>query len=872
MVSSVVRSSVFPRSGLLLLSMALLLSACGGDDDGFPTAETFVPPEASDLGVSPGPVVATLLTAAYQFSDQQSRPEGDSLIEWFVDGALVGQGHEYTSKLSHEGLPLFFCVTPKAAYGSNDTGVRVCSVEQMLQPKPGQAPVASEVAIALPLQPGSNAKASYQYADADGDLEGASQTQWRIDGDAVGTGLTLLLPPDSEGKNLQFCVTPVAKTGEPKQGLTVCDTQRILGSYLPPVANNVRISPTPMVGSALTGSYSYADMALRPEGASLQRWVLAGADIAFGLGYTPTTDAEGKLLRFCVTPVAAWGVNSVGAEVCSAPLAIAPKPGSAPTATSVAIATPLQPGQATFASYVYGDADGDAEGASQTLWRVDGVEVGVGLSLTLPADSEGKSLQFCVTAVALTGEPKQGAEVCVTENIIGSYLPPQASNLAFSPSAVVGGSLNGSYDYSDSQSRPEGSSVLVWQIDGTDFATGSSVLLPVAQEGNDLRFCVTPVAAWGENDTGVQACSAPETIAPKPGSAPTAANLSWDTLPKANVLLGVNYDYADADGDLEAVSLFSWKLDGTEVSQNISYTPPMGSEGQTLSFCVTPVAATGTPKVGSETCITTQLAAILLSGELRLYETLTLDVRGYSVTGVSWKSTKPGDGFIRSTDVNGFSIQRSTDTESAFNLVGYDIEVCVTTVEEGELCRLASEYPSDEVTGGLPMALDGSNNVIERAVAPIDYVDLTIGGVTKRLHRPLTVPESILLQLSLPGAPNHDGFNSESGSLVQNTLYTWPNADALCTARGMTLAVEGENDTSDPFGLRQYYDELASRYPAIPVAHAARALGWGVDVDYYWSSSDAGGGSHMDFYMAAGDAGSIDDTTPEYAACQETLP
>ncbi|MDP5146398.1 hypothetical protein ORI98_08110 [Shewanella sp. ULN5] len=833
---------------------------------------SYIAPVASNLSITPQAITGTLLTGNYTYSDNAARPEGISLYSWRVDGSQVGSNSTVTLGVGSEGKSLSFCVTPVASYGNNSIGSQVCSTPATIQPKVGSAPVASNVVIATPLQPGSATTASYSYSDADADLEGVSLTRWRLNGVDSGSGLTFTLPVDSEGKNLAFCVTPIALTGEPKQGMEVCDTQTIIGSYIAPVASNLSITPQAITGTLLTGNYTYSDNAARPEGISLYSWRVDGSQVGSNSTVTLGVDSEGKSLSFCVTPVASYGNNSIGSQVCSTPATIQPKVGSAPVASNVVIAAPLQPGSATTASYSYSDADTDLEGISLTRWRLNGVDSGSGLTFTLPVDSEGKNLAFCVTPIALTGEPKQGMEVCDTQTIIGSYIAPVATNLSYSLAAVVGNTLIASYDYSDSKSRPEGASLLTWKIDGIDYASGDTLLLPVSEETKDLSFCVTPIASFGENDTGLEVCTPVETIAPKPGSAPIASNLVWDTFPKANSLLSVTYDYSDADGDVEGISLYSWRIDSVEVSQNIDYTPPINSEGQSISFCVTPVAVTGSPKIGSETCITTALAAIFLTGELKLYETLTLDVKGYSISSVSWKSSNPSQNAVRSTNVNSYTINRDPEDESALDLVGHDIEVCVTTAEEGEICLLASSFSDSEVTGGLPIALDGSNNITQRAVAPVDYIELSIGGVTKRLHRPLTIHESTRLNALLPSAPLHDGERSENGSDVKFTLYTWPNAEALCTARGMALAVEGDTDTSDPFGLKQYYDDTLAKYPLLSRAPISLAYGWATDGDYYWSSSDVGGGSHRDFYMVTGSPGTLADTIPEYAACIETLP
>jgi len=952
----------------LLISLLIPgLTACGEDSDGFPENEIFSPPKVSQLGMTPRAEVNVTLSPTYVYFDEGSRPEQGSVITWFIDNAMQTIAPLFTPTKNDETRLIHFCITPIAAYGSNDTGSSTCSQAEQIAPAAGEAPEALEVNIPSQLQPGQKAEGNYLYYDADDDHEGESLLSWFINGELAGEKLSITLPDDSEGNQLKFCVTPKAVTGSPKTGVEQCVTRLIIGSYTSPIASDLDISPSPITGTKLLGSYLFSDANNRHEGGSLVKWKLNGITSHTGISITLPASTEQSQLSFCVTPIAAYGNNDTGKEVCSSPSIIVPKPGSAPVAIDVmvtselqpgqrvvatylyedadndiegasitqwlingidsgnglslplplnsegntlqfcvtpmaqtgqpnqgeltcspvliiapksgaapvagqvAITTPLQPGQSTSASYLYSDADGDIEGASVTLWRLDGVDSGNDLTMMLPADSEGKPLQFCVTPVALTGAPNTGFQVCDTQIIKGSYTPPEASNLSISPSPVTGTLLTGSYLYSDANNRPEDSSTLVWKVDGSDYSTGNTVSLPVSQEGNSLSFCVTPIAAYGENNIGSQTCTS-SAIAPRAGSAPSASNLSWDSFVKPSTLLTVSYDYSDDDGDNEGVSLFSWKLDNVEVSQNISYTPAANSGGKSLSFCVSPVAVSGSPKTGAQVCITSDIAAILLTGELKLGETLTLDVKGYTETGVTWKSTHPTDNAIKSTSNVSYTIARSPITQSAMNIVGYDVEMCVTTTEEGEICKLASQYPVTAVTGGLPMTIDGSNQITSRAVAPVDYIELTIATVTKRLHRPLSAIESTLLNVTVPAAPLPDGQDNENGSNVFWGLYTWSNADALCTARTMTLAVEGNTDVSDPFGLKQFYDDAAANYGEFADAHATNALGWGTDNEYYWSSSDIGGGSHRDFYMVSGAPGTLTDTTPEYAACLEIVP
>jgi hypothetical protein len=88
----------------------------------------------------------------------------------------------------------------------------------------------------------------------------------------------------------------------------------------------------------------------------------------------------------------------------------------------------------------------------------------------------------------------------------------------------------------------------------------------------------------------------------------------------------------------------------------------------------------------------------------------------------------------------------------------------------------------------------------------------------------------------------------------------------------MSLPVEGVNDTSDAFGLQQYYDLLANLYPQFPVAHSSRALGWASSGTYSRTSSAFAVGVHRDFYLLLADLSWINDDVAEFSSCIETLP
>jgi hypothetical protein len=543
-----------------------------------------------------------------------------------------------------------------------------------------------------------------------------------------------------------------------------------------------------------------------------------------------------------------------------------------PVALEVSISSPLQPSELVSASYQYRDY-GSPEGTSLYQWFLNDVGVSDQLSYLLPVDSEGKTLTFCVIPVPLHSPEKQGEQVCSSVVITGKYVAPYVEDLAIVGEITTGVELSGIYSFVDENNRQEGGSLLLWQVNNEDYSSEQSIILANDTEGNKLRFCVTPIAFSGENVQGEQVCTEENIIGAKAGEAPQVVNVNWDNFAKANTLLTLVYDYGDVDGDAEGISTYQWLLDGVEVSQLSQYTLPNDSSGKSLMLCVTPVALTGLPKVGEKVCQSKDVAGIFVTGELKLKETLLLDIKGYSVLGVTWVIQSPIFSPVRSTSETSFTIEGSYPEEEAYLLVAVDIELCITTEEEGEICLAISEFSTSDVIGGLPVELDTDNNVIKRVISPIDHVDLTIAGVTKRLHRPLTVTESILLNIQSNGAiPLHSSEEVDSGSGLAWGLYTWQNATDNCAARNMLLPVEGVNDTSDAFGLQQYYDLLASLYPQFPVAHVSSALGWSNSGTYHRTSSLNFGNYHYDYYMLLGSSSWIDDDTAEFASCIETLP
>ena len=119
--------------------------------------------------------------------------------------------------------------------------------------------------------------------------------------------------------------------------LTACGGGASTPTNAAPVASRVTISGTVVLGSLLTGNFTYADAESDAQGSSTLRWMRSGnsggtdkvaISGAITRNYTVVAADLGSYLYFCVLPVAISG-TSPGIEVCS--LATIAVPASANT-------------------------------------------------------------------------------------------------------------------------------------------------------------------------------------------------------------------------------------------------------------------------------------------------------------------------------------------------------------------------------------------------------------------------------------------------------------------------------------------------------------------------------------------------------------
>ena len=260
---------------------------------------------------------------------------------------------------------------------------------------------------------------SFPAGNAHGDMQYWNGTEW------------VMIPAGLTNQTLTFCM------GIPQWGS--CDT-----TNEPPVATDVIQTGLALVGSTLTGSYTYFDADGDLEGTSLYQWYRA--EDASGLNELPISGATGfsyilssadttNYIRFAVTPVALTGDligEMVMAENFTGPI-ITPI-NLAPVATDVIQTGSAQVGSTLTGSYAYFDADGDLEGTSLYQWyRAEDasglnelpISGATGISYVLSTVDTTKYIRFAVTPVALTGDLT--GEMVMAENFTGPITTPGGS-------------------------------------------------------------------------------------------------------------------------------------------------------------------------------------------------------------------------------------------------------------------------------------------------------------------------------------------------------------------------------------------------------------------------------------------------------------
>jgi len=222
-----------------------------------------------------------------------------------------------------------------------------------------------------------------------------------------------------------------------------------------PIATNVSISGSTVVGLTLTGNYTWnANGDSDSEGMSTYMWSRdddgAGTNKEVitdetSITYTLTSSDEGKYIYFEVTPVDDEEPSLFGIPAESSPVGPV-TPNTAPEATGVTFSGNLGNGSILTGSYTYNDTEDDEEGTSTFKWyRADDaagtnsseIPSQTSITYTLTPSDISKYISFEVTPEAQTGATPGTA---VASSFQGPVAPPQ---LTISHAGLTENNLDG---------------------------------------------------------------------------------------------------------------------------------------------------------------------------------------------------------------------------------------------------------------------------------------------------------------------------------------------------------------------------------------------------------------------------------------------
>ncbi|MEF3302084.1 Ig-like domain-containing protein [Paenibacillus sp. GYB003] len=251
--------------------------------------------------------------------DTSEGMDGEAL-HWSIVGGPAGVTiHPSTGVLSVGSSASIGAVTIRAEAQANPSAYAQYTVTLTAStpdPEP-KAPVASNVIVNGQAKPGRLLAASYDYVDANGDLESGSSTSWYIGETQTGAftaipgaaGKQYTVQASDVGKYVKVGVTPRTTT-EPSAGPIVYSEPVLVNLGAAPVAERVRMTGMASVGSVLTGEYDYADSDSDPESGTTYRWLISGAKDgpytaiggAASRTLTITADMLDRFVKFEVTP------------------------------------------------------------------------------------------------------------------------------------------------------------------------------------------------------------------------------------------------------------------------------------------------------------------------------------------------------------------------------------------------------------------------------------------------------------------------------------------------------------------------------------------------------------------------------------------
>lgn len=227
-------------------------------------------PEAREVYLSPRrPDDSDNLELNYTFHDDNGDSEGDTKIEWFVDGVSVPryEGRDFIrDQVTHVGEEWCAKITPHDGTVFGNPTDRSCVT--ILKEGSNTPPTVANVHISPAIPRSSeDLRVNYEYFDADGNPENDSQIRWYVNGrlNSDFENLTVI-PAEHTSPDQSWQAEVQTGDGSTQYSAPLFSEEVIINS--PPTVTNARIA----LSNELTLMYEYDDKDNHPEGTPQIQW------------------------------------------------------------------------------------------------------------------------------------------------------------------------------------------------------------------------------------------------------------------------------------------------------------------------------------------------------------------------------------------------------------------------------------------------------------------------------------------------------------------------------------------------------------------------------------------------------------------------
>lgn len=557
-----------------------------------PVAPANTAPIATSVAIAGATNIGSMLSGSYAYSDADMDAEdiAATALRWLRDGLPIAGENTANYIVANEdvGATLMFEVTPAALTGVSP-GVAVTSPGL---PITNAAPTASNVIISGAAAIGETLTGSYDYIDADNDLEDITATalRWLRDGVAIAGATTEtydVVAADLDA-TLRFEVTPAALTGT-SPGAPVVSAGVLISNTAPTITGQVPLTTAEEVALEITLDDLTVDDPDNDYPDDFTLNVGSGANYSSNVNViTPDVDFNGDLS----VPVTVndGASNSPVFNLTVSVTAVNDRP-------TIISQDNLSTQEDASLTIVIGDVTvDDPDNVNFTLALQDGDDYSLAGNVITPDENFSGSLQVPATVTDDSGEPNAtSAARNLTVTVVGVNDDPTVATPIVDQNGIEGTPF--ALDISANFDDPDGDD-LAFAVDllalpvniGFDPATGVFSGTPTIDDARDNDpYIIVVTASDGQ-----------------PGSIAAADefNLNISALDRADVSLGIGvtpdpammsdplqwtFTVANAPGLQPAASI---ELNGSFVGAGLAVTPPAGCTlqppaGQVTNFvCV----------------------------------------------------------------------------------------------------------------------------------------------------------------------------------------------------------------------------------------------------------------------------------------------